>query len=55
MKPINLDGAPKEACCACKAECVPEQAAQPARGLPVRRIGIALALIMRLGLLATIG
>ena len=43
MKPINLDGAPKAACCACKAECVPEQAAQQAQGLPLRRIVIALA------------
>ncbi len=42
MKPINLDGAPKEACCACKTACVPEQAVQPPKGLPVRRIGIAL-------------
>jgi len=46
MKPIKLDGTPKAACCACKAQCVPEQAAQPASGLPLRRIGIALVALM---------
>lgn len=46
MKPINLDGASKTACCACKAECVPEQAAQHASGVPVRRIGIVLAALV---------
>jgi hypothetical protein len=46
MKPINLEGAPKAACC-CKAECVQEQAAPPSsQGLPLRRIGIVLAALV---------
>ena len=46
MKPINPEEAPKAACCACKAECVPEQAAQPANGLPLRRVGLILAALV---------
>ncbi|MDR3640088.1 MAG: permease [Humidesulfovibrio sp.] len=38
MKPINLDGTPKAANCACKAVSVPEQVSQPRRPLPWLRI-----------------